>query len=179
MNAPSAAAPTEPTAWTPTDFVSRILAAMRPLIRIDGDIGKNIETPQIVEVLEPLMGRFTVCDAVLASGLVRQAEGCKDGAENTALSTVWFELRDFICSAEGTSPACASARADFIQRERAGLSPECRTTVLEALRMDVVDFASNRWDGSLFGGRDADPDGPFVEKPWWEHRAALLKLDKS
>jgi hypothetical protein len=98
------------------------------------------------------------------------------GIENSALALVWFTLRDFICSAEGSSQACAVARATFVGRERGGLSPACRSTIIEALRWDVLNRSSGIWDGNLFGSQDSNKDSTFEEQPWWEHRATILSL---
>jgi hypothetical protein len=163
-----------PATCAPRDFVSRILAAMHPLTDADGEIGKDVGNQQIAEALAPLMGHFTVYDAVLMMGTLGYAQDIANSRDNTTLSRVWFVLRDFVCSAEGTSPACGAARVHFLREECDGLSANCRKTVFEALRSDVLNFSLGRWDGLLFGGRNANPEGPFAETPWWTRRGRLL-----
>ncbi|MEA2911093.1 MAG: hypothetical protein QOJ15_3174 [Bradyrhizobium sp.] len=160
--------------WTPRTFVARVISVTRPLLNDDGSLRQGVDTAQIVKALEPLMGRYTVEDAVLAADLMEVAQEIASDIENSALASVWFTLRDFICSAEGSSSACAVARAIFVGNERVGFSPECRSTIIEALRWDVLNRESGNWGGNLFGGRDANEDSVFEEQPWWEHRATIL-----
>jgi hypothetical protein len=107
-------------------------------------------------------------------GMLDYAKDIANNRENTTLNCVWFALRDFVCSAEGTSPACGAARGYFLRERSADLSPDCHRTAFDAMKYDILNFSLGRWDGSLFGGRNADPEGPFEEALWWTCRERLL-----
>lgn len=163
--------------WTPQALILPALAAVRPLVDDRGEDREGVDHAQICKALDSLMGHFNVSDAVLASGLFKSAQAIASGLDSSILATVWFTLRAFICSAEGSSSACAVARSCYVSGERDGLSPDCRATLLDALQGDVLAFDSGVWHGWLFGGREANPDSDFVERPWWWHRAQLLRMD--
>lgn len=165
------------TIWTPRSLISPALAALRPLIDDREMMRTGVGDAQICNALEPLMGHFNVSDAVHVSALIVSAQATTLGTENSALSSVWFMLRKFICCARGASPACAVARAAYFADERDGMSPACRATVAHAFQGDILSFSLGGWDGWLFGGRDDKRDSDFDEQPWWEHRAEMLQLD--
>lgn len=184
--ADSARASFKPTA-SPMALAEAIAAAVFQLWDAEGNKPRpGVGIPELVAALSPIMGEYTVADAVLMEQQLNLAEYVSYSIPEwnkqdmgSALCHVKYMLRDFVCCADASTAACRIARAHFYIDENGGsrgraLSPANKKLIADALAGDLL-WATSSEPGHLFCGRDSHADSAFVEEPWWIHRQKSLK----
>lgn len=136
-----------------------------------------------INALKPIIGHFTISDAVLLVGALEGASqwhvyGGKRAADSEYAGLAGHSLHRFICSGAAASPACASARAGYFFTEKSrSWSDEDRKMFVISLSYDVIGLRwgeENYWCGSLFGGGTIDPDDANEPETWWDRRERML-----
>lgn len=178
-----ATAPSVVPAPSPLRLTDEILAVMVAL----GDL--PVTSLDIADALSPVIGHFTVSDAVLLIDGIAAATGghictLEDGGKSDCLGLVVRQLHEFICSGSAAGPACAAARASYALRRGAypcTWTDEDRRVVSIMLASDIQTLrfgAGQYWCGSQFGGGAIDPRNENEPEDWWELRRRMLSMHR-
>lgn len=167
---------------SPLVLVDKLIDAVLPLTGEDG--GRSPSDREVVTASRPIIGHFTISDAVLAIGFLEAADrfmifsGRRGSANNAAILVVRL-LHKFICSGAASGPACAAARAAYVfGKESPGhWTDEDRRLVALSMAWDIDSLKwgdDHYWTGSLFGGGNIDPDEVNEPEDWWDLRQRKL-----
>lgn len=163
---------------SPTELLRAISVAAAGYL--DGDTVRDRAANQLkmIDALRPIIGHFSVADAVLLKDGIYAASGsgCYAHAAGEALEAVAGLLEDFICSAPATGAEDVGCRSIYVMNQRS-LSPRDRAVLAQRLALDIYELQHNNFgEGQLFGGQDAFPEkNEHQNRPWWKRRAEILK----
>lgn len=171
------------TPMSPLRLIDQIVEALLPLEEDTPDVS-------IIAALDPIIGHFTVADAVLTIDALYLADsamifsGLRGNADDV-LKKAADLVHKFICAGQAVGPACAAARAAYATRapvdkgESYRWSPDDRRVLLRSLAWDIDSMKygdGQYWSGSLFGGGTFDPDEAFEPEAWWDRHERLKRV---
>lgn len=172
-----------PQTARPLHLVDQIVEVILPLADKEGCSDRDI-----IAAVSPIIGHYTVADAVLTIGALRLADeglifsGVR-GAAGNAPYIVANVLHKFICCGAAAGSACAAARSEYALNRRQGQfwrSVELKMLIVSmGFDIDSLKYGENSyWAGSLFGGGTIDPDKAFEPEDWWDRGQRLLSRYK-
>lgn len=146
-----------PALCRPSEFVDRIIEAIKPILDEEGDVES---TPVLVQALMPIMADYTVADAVYAismlhtvnNSLPAETEDGKDCPILHGLFEVNNLLQEFASFAWASSKQCAAARARLLELSTADLEWELRfpEAMTRSVRRDLRNLISGSFSGETF-----------------------------
>lgn len=151
---------------SPLMLVDEIIAAILPLVDCNGREPKVCASRLAqAEALAPVIGHYTISDAVLAHSLLEPmtyAPLCPGGGDE--IKEAAFAIREtltwFVCAAGASGPGCVAARAYLVMREREEGTDFCgegETAVARRMLDDVAALRSKTFRSQRFD----DLEGPF------------------
>lgn len=146
-----------PAFGRPTEFVDRIIEAIKPALDEEGEFES---TPALVQALMPIMADFTVADAVYAIAMLHTVNATlpaetvdgKDCPILNGLFRVNDLLQDFASFAWATSKHCAAARAKLMEKSTDDGEWEVRfpSALARSIRHDMSNLVSGHFGGETF-----------------------------
>ena len=146
--------------FSPEVFIAAIADAVVPLIKKgpDGGLREGHEPDDVRNVLRPLCGAYTVADAAALHSLLRGAGEAYFGSGTSRCNAIWQareSLLKFICNGLATSPACATARAEFAKTgdgDGDELGRDLNYPLHFRISCDIGSLRDGDFIGETFGG---------------------------
>lgn len=130
----------EPTVST---FANRVVEAILPLVDPEDreQLREDVGDAEVYAAVKPIFADYTVEEAVSASLAIRKVMNDRAIGEPDRFEAA-FEARmileDFICKARASSPACATARVNFLlDGNDQTIGDDNRLCLYDALARDI------------------------------------------
>lgn len=146
-----------PAICRPTEFVDRIIEAIKPILDEDGEVES---TPALVQALMPIMADYTVADAVYAIGMLHTANAAlpgetadgKDCPISKGFNQVKELVQEFASFAWASSKQCAAARAELLEVSTGDSERDVRfpEALARSVRNDTRSLVSGHFHGETF-----------------------------
>lgn len=135
-------------------FCRAISVAAAPHTEQGGGIKSKTD---LVDALVPLIGHYTVADAVCAIAMLHTAYTALGGDEgDDPMFATMMLLEDFACGADAADADSAAARAQLIEKSQStdgwDLGHENMAAATRQARHDLRAMRKGRFDANVFGG---------------------------
>lgn len=167
---------------SPSRLIPAAIAAVTPLLDPAEDalsaLRAGLGHKDVATALDPIIGTFTVADAVMVADAVDMAADYQSiftSNDSAALTVTWFALRDFILSAHPTCREDVAAREGYLIAQSTTIPSDFRPVLWRRMRLDVSELLGGAFrNGHLFGGAQTNSSEDDEPEPWWDFHKRMI-----